>query len=189
MLTWVLVATVLVLMFTPLVRAAVDQRLALARAQREVTERTARIEALDSELQRWEDPAYVRKQARERLMFVNPGDTQYIVLDDPNVPMDNEPRADVAKPQAPGDGTETDGSESATASSTSSSDADSGATGSSSSTSSKTSAGTSSRSSGSSSSDADSGSSSSGPGSSSSSESSSTGTGGDSSESDDDSDD
>lgn len=96
--TVTLVVAVLTLMFAPLVRAAVDQQLALHRAEREVAERTARISEIDTELQRWDDDAYVEQQARERLMFVKPGDVPYIVLDDPNAPTDSEPRASVARP-------------------------------------------------------------------------------------------
>src|SRR5690625_6013579 len=36
---------------------------------------------LRAELARWEDPAYVAAQARERLAFVMPGETAYKVID------------------------------------------------------------------------------------------------------------
>src|SRR3954447_2052490 len=41
-----------------------------------------RIAQLQHEQQRWQDPAYIRQQARQRLHYVMPGETAYIVLDD-----------------------------------------------------------------------------------------------------------
>jgi len=48
----------------------------------------ARVDALEEQKQRWADPAYVQAQARERLHFVLPGETGYVVLqpDRPAVP-------------------------------------------------------------------------------------------------------
>lgn len=72
---------VLALMFAPLVRAFVDQRAALHSVESELESNKQRLTELDAEKERWEDPAYVRQQARERLMFVEPGDVPYIVVD------------------------------------------------------------------------------------------------------------
>lgn len=72
---------VLALMFAPLVRAFVDQRAALHAVETELESNKQRLTELDAEKERWEDPAYVRQQARERLMFVEPGDIPYIVVD------------------------------------------------------------------------------------------------------------
>lgn len=52
------------------------------RAQLE-SDRTA-LEAARIELTRWQDPDYVKAQARERLHFVMPGERQYIVTGTPN---------------------------------------------------------------------------------------------------------
>jgi cell division protein FtsB len=41
-----------------------------------------RIAALRAEQQRWQDPDYVKQQARARLHYVMPGETAYVVLDD-----------------------------------------------------------------------------------------------------------
>jgi cell division protein FtsB len=43
-----------------------------------VTDRTA-LEQARAELSTWQDPNYVKSQARERLHFVMPGERQYIV--------------------------------------------------------------------------------------------------------------
>jgi cell division protein FtsB len=42
------------------------------------------LEAARLELIRWQDPDYVKAQARERLHFVMPGERQYIVTGTPN---------------------------------------------------------------------------------------------------------
>jgi cell division protein FtsB len=46
------------------------------------------VSALQSELAKWSDPAYVAIQARERLHYVRPGETGYLV---PNPSPSNEP--------------------------------------------------------------------------------------------------
>jgi type II secretory pathway pseudopilin PulG len=43
-----------------------------------------RIAQLRADQQRWQDPDFVRQQARERLHYVMPGETAYVVLDDRN---------------------------------------------------------------------------------------------------------
>jgi cell division protein FtsB len=43
-----------------------------------------RIAQLRAEQQRWADPQFVRQQARQRLHYVMPGETAYVVLDDRN---------------------------------------------------------------------------------------------------------
>ena len=46
------------------------------------------VGALQSELAKWSDPAYVAIQARQRLHYVRPGETGYLV---PNPSPSNEP--------------------------------------------------------------------------------------------------
>lgn len=54
--------------------------------QNQVTQQ--QVTALQSELNKWSDPAYVAIQARERLHYVRPGETGYIV---PNPSSSSEP--------------------------------------------------------------------------------------------------
>ncbi len=61
-------------------RAEVDQ----LRAERDAA--VAENEDLEAELRRWDDPAYVMAQARERLSFVMPGETAFRVVDPETVP-------------------------------------------------------------------------------------------------------
>lgn len=67
-------------------RAEVDQ----LRAERDAA--VGHNEDLEAELRRWDDPAYVMAQARERLSFVMPGETAFRVVDPETVP--DVPRAD-----------------------------------------------------------------------------------------------
>ena len=61
----------------------VSQRHAISRLQEQTQQQQSRVDALKAEQQRWNDPAYIAAQARERLHFVKPGETAYIVLGDP----------------------------------------------------------------------------------------------------------
>ena len=68
-------------------RAEVDQLRARVEAARE------RNDELESNLLRWDDEAYVRAQARERLSFVMPGEKAFRVVD-PEIVPDTSPAAD-----------------------------------------------------------------------------------------------
>lgn len=50
---------------------------------RQVEQATQEKAALDVAVTRWDDPAFVSAQARERLHYVRPGETGYVVLDLP----------------------------------------------------------------------------------------------------------
>jgi cell division protein FtsB len=61
----------------------VSQRHASGRLEQQTAAQQARVDALKVQQRTWQDPAYVAAQARERLHFVKPGETAYIVLGDP----------------------------------------------------------------------------------------------------------
>jgi TolA-binding protein len=64
-------------------RQYVDQRSRTAELQQRIEESSRRVEELRVQKQRWEDPAYVEQQARERMFYVQPGETGYVVVGDP----------------------------------------------------------------------------------------------------------
>lgn len=70
----------LALSYANSLRIYVGQQNDLAVAQQQIRERSDRIAQLQDELRRWEDPAYVKAQARERLGWVVPGETGFRVL-------------------------------------------------------------------------------------------------------------
>jgi cell division protein FtsB len=51
-----------------------------------VAQQEKSVAELRSEQKRWQDPAYVERQARERLHFVMPGETSYVVLEPDEAP-------------------------------------------------------------------------------------------------------
>ena len=77
------VLVVLILLLAPYARPWVNQRSQIAEADQQMRRLRQEVADLSEERRRWGDPAFVRAQARERLHFVMPGETGYVVLDDP----------------------------------------------------------------------------------------------------------
>ena len=75
-----LVLVVLGVSYAYPLRTWIEQRADLAALAAERAELEQRTVDLEAQQQRWEDPAYVRAQARERLHFVLPGETVYVVV-------------------------------------------------------------------------------------------------------------
>jgi cell division protein FtsB len=84
----VLVAFVVVL--APGLRLYIEQRQQLAALQQTVTDQEQQSAELGAQVARWSDPAYIKAQARDRLYFVMPGETSFLVIDDqpPTAPAD-----------------------------------------------------------------------------------------------------
>jgi cell division protein FtsB len=61
-------------------REYLSQRGQIASARERNAQQQARVDALEKQLRQWQDPAYVKAQARERLHFVLPGEYSYVVL-------------------------------------------------------------------------------------------------------------
>lgn len=66
---------------TPSINQLIEQQVRISELRQDIDEANQQTEALRTEQRRWSDPAYIRSQARGRLLFVNPGDTSYTVLD------------------------------------------------------------------------------------------------------------
>lgn len=81
-------ATLLVLIVTavvvlsPSLQVLAEQRQHIAQLRADLEETDREVVALEDQLERWSDRAFVETQARSRLMFVYPGDITYLVLDD-----------------------------------------------------------------------------------------------------------
>ncbi|HEY3338136.1 MAG TPA: septum formation initiator family protein [Propionicimonas sp.] len=75
-----LVVVVLAISFGQSLRIYLSQQHDLAVAQQQIRDRSAQIADLESELARWNDPEYVKAQARDRLGWVMPGETGYRVV-------------------------------------------------------------------------------------------------------------
>jgi cell division protein FtsB len=77
----VLVVAVLVVSFASSLKAYLQQRDHLDQLRAQIAQRTQTIDALQEEKRRWDDPAYVAIQARERFGYVMPGEKAYVALD------------------------------------------------------------------------------------------------------------
>jgi cell division protein FtsB len=89
----VLAAFVLV----PTIGTYVDQRQQVVALQEAVQLSRDEVADLESQRERWQDPAYITTQARERLYYVQPGEVVYLVDDDlpPELePQEREPVSD-----------------------------------------------------------------------------------------------
>ena len=76
----VVVVLMALVLASPLQRY-LQQRHALSEAQRQRGTTAEQVVALQAQLDRWQDPAYVEQQARARLQYARPGDTVYVVVD------------------------------------------------------------------------------------------------------------
>jgi cell division protein FtsB len=94
----VLVLAVLVVSYASSLRAYLQQRSQINDLKAAIAQHEANIDTLESEKERWDDPAYVRQQARERLGYVMPGEKTYLVLGEDGKPL--EPAAQLEDPTA-----------------------------------------------------------------------------------------
>ena len=69
----------LALFLAPPIKNYFVQRAQISALQSQLSSDRAALEAARKELLLWQDPEYVKSQARERLHFVMPGERQYIV--------------------------------------------------------------------------------------------------------------
>ena len=79
----------LALFLAPPIKSYFVQRAQINALESQLSSDRAALEAARKELTLWQDPEYVKSQARERLHFVLPGERQYIVTgtkDDPTLP-------------------------------------------------------------------------------------------------------
>jgi len=92
----VLVLAVLTVSYASSLRAYLQQRTQINELKGQIAQHEANIDALESEKGRWQDPAYVEQQARERLGYVMPGEKTYLVLGEDGKPL--EPASQLQDP-------------------------------------------------------------------------------------------
>jgi cell division protein FtsB len=81
-----LVVCVLAISLAYPLREWLAQRREIGALHAQVAQQQQRVKALQEQEKRWQDPAYVKAQARDRLHFVMPGETSYVVLDPDEAP-------------------------------------------------------------------------------------------------------
>lgn len=84
----VLVLAVLAVSYASSLRAYLQQRSHIDALETQISEREDRIDDLKREKDRWQDPSYVRQQARARFGYVARGETPFVVLDKDGRPLD-----------------------------------------------------------------------------------------------------
>jgi len=94
----VLVVAVLTVSYASSLRAYLQQRSHINDLKTSIAQHEANIDQLEDERKRWDDPAYVAQQARERLGYVMPGEKTYLVLDENGDPL--EPASELQDPTA-----------------------------------------------------------------------------------------
>jgi cell division protein FtsB len=70
----------------PTLHSYLAEKAAVDALRARVTAAQATNSNLQADLQRWDDPAYITAQARERLSFVMPGETAWRVVDPQTIP-------------------------------------------------------------------------------------------------------
>lgn len=73
---------VAVIVLAPNLRILLEQRAQIAQLEQQVKDADEAVVELTDEVARWDDPAYIEAQARERLYYVFPGDVSYLVVGD-----------------------------------------------------------------------------------------------------------
>lgn len=81
------------------IRQYVSQRAGIADLERQQEQARARVEQLRDLKARWQDDAYAKQQIRERLHYVMPGETGYVVID-PDAA--KQSRTNLGRPPVPG---------------------------------------------------------------------------------------
>ncbi|MEY4327922.1 MAG: hypothetical protein RIR71_592 [Actinomycetota bacterium] len=63
------------------VQAFLNQRRQIAEMEVSIQQAEQALEDMQAERDRWQDPVYIRSQARDRLYYVLPGEVSYLVMD------------------------------------------------------------------------------------------------------------
>jgi hypothetical protein len=76
----VLVLSVLTISYASSLKAYFQQHQQIAQLQHQIAASEDSITRLEQEKARWNDPAYVKEQARARFGYLMPGQTSYVVI-------------------------------------------------------------------------------------------------------------
>jgi cell division protein FtsB len=90
----ILVLAIIVLflvVLAPGLKTLLEQRAQIADLEQSVALQQQQVEQLREERARWDDPAYIKAQARDRLFYVMPGEYPYLIIDDVPVAANQQP--------------------------------------------------------------------------------------------------
>ncbi|MFC4241979.1 septum formation initiator family protein [Gryllotalpicola reticulitermitis] len=71
-----------VLVLAPTVRLYSTQQQQVSDLAAQNHAQQTKVDQLNDQIQDWDDPAYVKAQARDRLLYVMPGETSYLIIND-----------------------------------------------------------------------------------------------------------
>jgi cell division protein FtsB len=80
MLALAVVMIAITIMLAPTVKIFIDKRAEIAGLEADIAARKAQQDGLRLQVSRWQDPNYVKQQARDRINMVMPGETGYWVF-------------------------------------------------------------------------------------------------------------
>jgi cell division protein FtsB len=80
MLALAVVMIAITIMLAPTVKILIDKRAEIAALEADIASRKAEQDNLKLQVSRWQDPNYVKQQARDRINMVMPGETGYWVF-------------------------------------------------------------------------------------------------------------
>jgi cell division protein FtsB len=76
------IVVLFIVVLAPGLRTLLEQRQQIAELELNVAQQRDNVDTLREERARWDDPAYIRAQARDRLFYVMPGEYPYLIVDD-----------------------------------------------------------------------------------------------------------
>jgi cell division protein FtsB len=97
----VLVLSVLTISYASSLKAYFQQHSQIQELRSRISASNSDIQRLEAEKARWNDPAYVREQARARFGYLMPGQTSYVVIGEDGKPLAaqaslSDPRTDTS---------------------------------------------------------------------------------------------
>jgi cell division protein FtsB len=69
-----------VVVLAPNLRTLIQQQQEIAQAEQQVAKQKSDVAQKKKDVARWDDPAYIEAQARDRLLYVYPGEESYLVM-------------------------------------------------------------------------------------------------------------
>ncbi|MBP1242590.1 cell division protein FtsB [Frigoribacterium sp. PvP120] len=79
-LVMLVILVLFVVILAPSLRTLIQQQQQIAALEQEVRDQQADVDDLQGDVARWSDPAYIEAQARDRLLYVYPGEYSYLVM-------------------------------------------------------------------------------------------------------------
>ncbi|WP_298583025.1 septum formation initiator family protein [uncultured Kocuria sp.] len=75
-----LVAVLIVFLAAPTTKIFLEQRAEIAQLERAIADMEAQKASLEDQVDQWSDETYVKQRARDRLLYVMPGERSYLVV-------------------------------------------------------------------------------------------------------------